>query len=85
MIIFSILKEDDEYSLKQYIRWSSRDSIQGLFQQTSPVLPLLHWMEYQYFLHDTYYFKTVYLILYFLLAFTQAGFDSQLTLNCSLH
>jgi hypothetical protein len=67
------------------ILWTSRDSIQGLFHRSSPVLPLLHWMDYQYLLYDTQYFKTVYLILYFLLAFTRAGFDSQLTLNCSLH
>jgi hypothetical protein len=25
---------------------TSRDSIQGLIHQTSPALPLLHWMEY---------------------------------------
>jgi hypothetical protein len=42
------------------IRWLSGDSIQGLFQRTTPVLPLLHWMEYRYFLYNTKYFKYIY-------------------------
>jgi hypothetical protein len=62
MTIFSILKVDDEYSLKQY-PWSDRGLIHRLFQRSSPVLPLLHRMEYQYFLLRHRYFKSQYLII----------------------
>jgi hypothetical protein len=38
---------------------ANRDSIQWLLHRTGPVLPLLHWMEYQYFLYSTSNFEYV--------------------------
>jgi hypothetical protein len=63
MANFSILKGDDGYTLKGNILRSNRDSIQRLFHRTGPVVPLLHWMEYQYLLYHTQYFKFQYLII----------------------
>jgi hypothetical protein len=50
-------------TLLRNILRSDRESIHLLIHRTGPVLPLLQWMEYQYLLYHTQYFKFQYLII----------------------
>jgi hypothetical protein len=61
------------------------DSIPGLFHRTSPGFTTAPQVKLHEFLYCINIFSIYFWMFNFLLAFTRAGFDSQLTLNYSLH
>jgi hypothetical protein len=76
--------KDDEYSLKQYPLVEKRLDPRAISTNQSGVTttPL---DGVSVILIELEIFLVCIVNIFFLLAFTRAGFDSQLTLNCSLH
>jgi hypothetical protein len=56
MKIFRVSKDSEDKDMINRAL-TDEDSNQGLFHGTSPVLPLVHWMELHLFLYTTQYFK----------------------------